>query len=129
MAASRHDPGTVYATFTGYRDDDFEKYVYRSTDFGESWKSISANLPSEPINVIAEDPTDARILYVGTDVGVYTSLDGGATWHSLCADLPTAAVYDLVVHPREPELVIGTHGRSIFVADITMIREAANELE
>ena len=119
----------MYVSFTGYRDDDFEKYVYRSTDLGESWVSISANLPSEPINVIAEDPTDARILYVGTDLGVYASVDGGATWHSLCADLPTAAVYDLVVHPRDPELVIGTHGRSIFVADITMIREAANELK
>lgn len=129
VAASRYDLRTVYVSFTGYRDDDFEKYVYRSTDLGESWVSISANLPSEPINVIAEDPTDARILYVGTDLGVYASVDGGATWHSLCADLPTAAVYDLVVHPRDPELVIGTHGRSIFVADITMIREAANEVK
>ncbi len=79
VIASQHEIGTVYASFTGFRQDDFEKYLYMSTDFGANWKSISANLPSESINVIREDPRDQNILYVGTDLGVYTSLDRGRT--------------------------------------------------
>ena len=80
------------------------------------------NLPPESINVVGEDPTDARILYVGTDSGVYASVDRGATWMSLRANLPTVPVHDLVVHPRESDLVIATHGRSIYVADISAVR-------
>jgi len=123
LVASRHDLGTVYVSFTGYRDDDFATYLYRSTDFGQTWESISSKLPAESINVISEDPTDPRILYVGTDLGVYVSLDAGAGWYSLCASLPTTPVHDLLVHPRDHELVIGTHGRSVFVADVAQIQE------
>ena len=127
LAASQHDVTTVYVSLTGYRYDDFEKYLYVSTDSGASWESLSSNLPAEPINVIAEDPENPDILYVGTDTGVYASLDRGASWHALCANLPTTPVYDLLVHPRDGELVIGTHGRSIFVADVTAIRQRAGE--
>ncbi len=112
---------------TGYREDDFSTYVYRSEDFGKSWVSIAANLPAESVNVIGEDPTDADILYVGTDLGCYVSIDGGGRWHSLCNHLPTTPVHDLFVHPRESELVIGTHGRSVFVLDVTKIRERARD--
>ena len=129
LVASQHDLATVYVALTGYRYDDFEKYLYVSTDYGASWEPISSNLPSEPINVIAEDPVHPDILYVGTDTGVYVSLDRGALWHALCANLPTTPVYDLLVHPRDGELVIGTHGRSIFVADVTAIRELAKTRE
>lgn len=125
LVASRHDLATVYVSLTGYRYDDFDTYLYVSTDYGAGWEPISSNLPSEPINVIAEDPENRDILYVGTDTGVYVSLDRGASWHALCANLPTTPVYDLVVHPRDGELVIGTHGRSIFVADVSAIRELA----
>jgi photosystem II stability/assembly factor-like uncharacterized protein len=125
LVASQHDLATVYVSLTGYRYDDFEKYLYVSTDYGASWEPISSNLPSEPINVIAEDPVHPDILYVGTDTGVYVSLDRGASWHALCANLPTTPVYDLVVHPRDGELVIGTHGRSIFVLDVSPIRGLA----
>jgi len=125
MVASQHDLATVYVSLTGYRYDDFDKYLYVSTDYGAGWEPISNNLPAEPINVIAEDPENPDILYVGTDTGVYASLDRGASWHALCANLPTTPVYDLVVHPRDGELVIGTHGRSIFVADVSAIRALA----
>ena len=125
LVASRHDEATVYASLTGYRYDDFAAYVFASSDFGATWEPILGNLPAEPVNVIAEDPENPDILYVGTDTGVYASLDRGATWHPLCANLPTTPVYDLVVHPRDAELVIGTHGRSIFVLDVSPIRELA----
>lgn len=123
VAASKYEPGRVYVALTGYREDDFEKYLYASSDFGETWQSIAANLPCESINVIREDPVDENILYVGTDLGIYASLDRGERWHSLCNGLPTAAVHDIAIHPREHEMVIGTHGRSAFVLDVTKIRE------
>jgi photosystem II stability/assembly factor-like uncharacterized protein len=122
IIASRHDIGTVYVSLTGYREDDFSNYLYMSEDFGNRWKSISGNLPPEGINVIREDPRNKNILYAGTELGVYVTKDRGATWHSLCNNLPTTPVHDLVIHPREYELVIGTHGRSCFVLDVSSIR-------
>jgi hypothetical protein len=121
VRASRHEPNTVYATFTGYRDDDFQTYIYMSADAGESWRSISGNLPAEPVNVIIEDPRNPDILYVGTDLSAYVSLNRGKKWISLSNHLPTCAVYDLVIQERELDLVAGTHGRSIFVLDIEAI--------
>lgn len=123
VLASRYEEGKVFVSLTGYREDDFEKYLYMSKDYGESWTSISSNLPSESINVIREDPANKNILYVGTDLGVYVSLDDGDKWYSLCNDLPTCAVHDLVVHPRENELVIGTHGRSVFILDVGCLQK------
>jgi len=118
VIASEHAPGTVYAAFTGFRQDDFSSYLYVSTDFGRTWRSIVANLPAESINVIKEDPSSADILYVGTDGGVYVSLDRGGTWQSLCATLPTTPVHDLAVQARDRVLVAGTHGRSVWTLDI-----------
>jgi photosystem II stability/assembly factor-like uncharacterized protein len=122
VIASQHELGTVYASLTGYREDDFANYVYVSTDFGNTWNSIAGNLPSEGINVIREDPRDKNTLYVGTELGVYITLDSGQTWHSLCNHLPTTPVHDLVVHPRDLDLVIATHGRSCFVLDVKPIK-------
>ena len=121
VIASRHDLGTVYVSFTGYREDDFEIYLYMSGDYGENWSPITANLPSESINVVREDPRDKNVLYVGTDLGVYVTLDRGATWYSLCNSLPTTPVHDMAVHPRDHDLVIGTHGRSVFLLDVESI--------
>jgi photosystem II stability/assembly factor-like uncharacterized protein len=122
VRASRHEIGTVYVSLTGYRDDDIAAYVYISEDFGQTWRPIVGNLPAESINVIAEDPRDKNILYVGTDLGVYVALDRGEKWISLCNNLPTTPVHDLVVHQREHELVIGTHGRSVFILDVKDIK-------
>ncbi len=123
IVASTHEQGRVYATFTGFREDDFQAYAFRSDDYGETWHSIVANLPAESVNVLGEDPTDPRILYLGTDLGVYVSGDVGKTWHSLSATLPTTPVHDLEVQPRADELVIGTHGRSVFVLELDLMRE------
>ena len=128
VVASKYDEGTAFVSHTGYRKDDFEAYLYMTTDFGETWKSIVNNLPSEPINVIREDPTDQDILYVGTDLGAYCSIDKGKTWHSLCKTLPTCAVHDLALHAGTGDLVAGTHGRSAFVLHAKEIQKIKQEL-
>ncbi len=114
---SKFDEGTVYATLNGYRYDNFKSYVYKSTDYGKTWTSLSATLPDECANVIVQDPVNPNLLYLGTDHGTYLSLDDGKQWHLLTA-LPNVANYDMIVHPRDNELVIGTHGRSVYVMDV-----------
>lgn len=126
VVASQYDERIVFVSMTGYREDDFNKYLYMSTDFGETWEPIAGTLPAEPINVIREDPKNNNILYVGTDLGAYVSLDRGENWHSLGHSLPTAAVHDLIVHPKENELIIGTHGRSVYKLDAEYIQQYAN---
>jgi photosystem II stability/assembly factor-like uncharacterized protein len=123
LIASQHDPRSLYVSMTGYREDDFSAYLYKSEDQGIMWKSIVGNLPAESINVVREDPTDPNILYVGTDLGVFTSLDGGATWISLSASLPSTPVHDLFIHPRDNQIVIGTHGRGAFILEAGPIQE------
>jgi photosystem II stability/assembly factor-like uncharacterized protein len=121
VRASRHHVATVYACLTGYREDDFETYLYVSDDYGKSWKSLKGNLPAESVNVIVEDPRSPDILYIGTDLGVYVTRNKGKGWISLCNNLPTSAVSDLALQPRDLELVAGTHGRSIFILSIKNI--------
>ena len=128
VVASRHALGTVYVTLTGYREDDFTSYVYASSDHGRTWRSIVANLPDEPVNVLREDTENPGVLYLGTDLGAYVSIDGAESWQALMSGLPTTPVHDLRVHPRDRELVAGTHGRSIFVLDVDPIRALTAEV-
>lgn len=114
---SPHDKATVFVTANGYREDEFNTSIFKSTDFGKTWASIKGNLPESVANVIVQDPVSADLLYAGLDNGTYVSLDGGNVWHILTGALNVPA-YDLVVHPRDFELVIGTHGRSVMIADI-----------
>jgi hypothetical protein len=118
LCTSRFEEGTVYATLTGYRYDHFKAYVFKSTDFGKSWTPIAGNLPNEPVNVVAEDPVNRDLLYVGTDHGTYLTIDGGKAWHLVIDGMPNVANYDMTVHPRDNELVIATHGRSVYVMDV-----------
>jgi photosystem II stability/assembly factor-like uncharacterized protein len=120
IEASNHDPAVAYVTATGYRRDDFRPFVWKTTDYGATWSSIAANLPNEPVNVIREDHKNPNLLFVGTEPGLYVSIDGGRVWHDLQNNMPTNAVYDLQIHPRDNELIVGTHGRSIYIADITL---------
>jgi len=125
LEASPHHADRVYIALTGYREDDFQTYLFRSGDSGLTWEPISGNLPAESVNVIREDPERAGLLYIGTDHGgVYASDDNGDTWSSLCADLPPVAVHDLVVQTEEDELVAATHGRGVFTLDVVPVREA-----
>jgi photosystem II stability/assembly factor-like uncharacterized protein len=121
VEASHHEKERYYITLNGYRNDDTRAMVYRSDDNGKSWKSLGSSLPQEAVNVILEDPVDEDILYVGTDHGLYLSQDGGETFSALMEGLPQVPIHDMVMQEREQELVIGTHGRSIYVADVSML--------
>jgi len=122
VTPSKHDSDKVFVTLTGMGDDDFSAYVFKSIDRGKTWTSISQGLPLETVHVIREDPHVEGLLYVGTDLGVYTSPNEGETWHSLSSNLPTASVQDLFLHPRENELVAGTHGLSVFILDVSSLQ-------
>ena len=91
--------------------------MFKTTDAGKTWSSIAANLPAEPVNVIKQDPVNPKTLYLGTEFAAYVSLDDGASWNDLNKNLPRVSVQDLLVHPRDNDLVIGTHGRGIYVLD------------
>ncbi len=123
VEASSHVKDRAYVTLNGYRDDDIRAYVYRTDDLGKKFRDISKGLPDEAVNVIREDPVIEDILYVGTDRGVYVSTDGGDSWAALQGGLPNVPVHDLVVHPRERELVAGTHGRSIWIVDVLPLQD------
>jgi photosystem II stability/assembly factor-like uncharacterized protein len=117
ITPSKHDPATVYIALIGRHDDDFNAYVYKSTDYGKTWRSIAANLPGGPINVIREDPKRQDILYVGTDLGVYVTTNGAQSWNCLGSGLPNAAVWGLEIHARDNRLVIATDGRGMWIID------------
>lgn len=119
VAASKHDAGTVYLTLNGKRDNDFQIYVYRSTDYGQTWTDISKGIPGGPANVIYEDPFKKDVVYVGTDMGVYVSKDAGKSWHVFGSDLPITFVHDLKIHPRDKVMVIATHGRGIWKINLS----------
>jgi photosystem II stability/assembly factor-like uncharacterized protein len=119
VIASHHDAATAYASVTGYRHDDFKPFVWKTTDYGASWSSIAGNLPNEAINVIRQDRENQNLLFVGTDFGLYASLDGGKAWHRMQNGMTTNPVHDLAIHPRDQEIIVGTHGRGIYIADIS----------
>ena len=119
VIASYHDAATAYVTVTGYRRDDFKPFVWKTSDYGATWTSIAGNLPNEAINVIREDRRNPNLLFVGTDYGLHASLDGGKAWHRMKNGMTTNPVHDLAIHPREQEIIVGTHGRGIYIADIS----------
>ena len=123
VIASEHKKDRVYVTLNGYRWDDFKAYVYMSDNYGVSWKNISSNLPASPVNVIKEDPVNENLLYLGADNGAYVSFNNGASWEIFSEGLPNVAVHDLVIQEREKDLVLGTHGRSFYVADVSLLQK------
>ncbi|HEX9611164.1 MAG TPA: hypothetical protein VF978_04695 [Gemmatimonadales bacterium] len=126
---SRFDSTTFYVTFDNHRRGDYTPYVFVTTDFGRTFRSIAGNLPTggpDFVHVIREDPENRDLLFVGTDVGVYASLDRGKSWQRFMAGLPTVPVHDLKIHPRDHELIAGTHGRSIWVVDIAPLEQLSD---
>lgn len=122
LVPSQHAEATVYVTQRGREDDDFATYIYKSTDFGRTFRSISGNIPAGPVNVIREDPRNANVLYVGTDFGVYVSTNGGGRWEVLGGNLPSVQVSDLQYHKRDNMLVISTYGRGMWVMDAARLK-------
>lgn len=119
VAASKFKEARVYATLNGYRFDDFSPYVYVSEDYGSTWRPLGTDLPLEPVNVVKEDPKNENILYVGTDGGLYVSFNRGQSFMAWNGGLPRAVpVHDIAIQERDNEMVLGTHGRSLFVAKL-----------
>ena len=118
IVASDAAPGTAYAAFDAHRDGDFAPYLFRTEDFGRSWEPLAGGLPSGSVNALAEHPENPAVLFLGTEHALYVSTDAGGGWARM-PNLPTTAYDDVVVHPREHDLVLGTHGRSIWILDDT----------
>lgn len=129
IETSNHTDGVIYLSLNGYRNDDFRTFLYASEDFGKNWTSIKSNLPDESVNVIREDPINPNVLYVGTDKGVFVSINKGKSWDVLQNGIPITPSHDLVIHPRDRELVVGTHGRSIYVMNIEPIQKLTDKIK
>ncbi|NKB90329.1 MAG: hypothetical protein GKS06_19150 [Acidobacteria bacterium] len=129
IEASHHAECRAYLTINNHRVDDFRPYVFRTQDCGESWTDIGSDLPADGSSyVTVEDPLNENLLFVGTEWGVWTTLDGGNSWARLDNNLPKVAVRDLVIHPREGDLIAGTHGRSIWILDdLSPLRQSSAE--
>ena len=115
---SKHKKNRIFVSLNGYRYDDFNSYLYVSEDNGSSWRSIKNNMPISPVNVIKEDPYYENLIYVGTDNGAYMSFDIGKTWQPFANGLNKAAVHDIVIQKEEKDLLLGTHGRSIYKTNL-----------
>lgn len=126
VVASKFKESRVYVTLNGYRNDYFNALVYVSDDYGTTWKQIAKDLPYESVNVLREDPVNENILYIGTDGGLYVSLNGGNSCIMWNKGLPySIPVHDIAIHARDNEIVLGTHGRSLYVASLSEIQKAA----
>ncbi len=128
VLASSHKKERVYASLNGYRYDDFTPYLFVSENYGKSWMPISGTMPNSPINVILEDVKNENLLFVGTDNGLYVSFNRGQTWDAFENGMPNVAVHDLVIQPEAKHLLVGTHGRSIYKADIETLQLMTKEL-
>jgi photosystem II stability/assembly factor-like uncharacterized protein len=117
VVPSRFDEGTVYATFDGHRQNDFETYIYASNDFGQTWRSMAANLKGEIARTLTEDLKNPDVLYLGTETGLFVSLDRGKAWQRLKANLPTVRIDEITLHPRDNAMILATHGRTIWILD------------
>ncbi len=118
VAPSRFNEGTVYATFDGHRSNDFKTYVYKSEDYGQSWKSIAGDLPKGQVaRTLTEDLKNPEVLYLGTESGLFVTFDRGKQWMRVKANLPTVPIYEITLHPRDNAMILATHGRSLWILD------------
>lgn len=126
VEASPHNPAEAFVSLTGYRYDHFKTYLYKTSDWGKNWKSVKGDLPDEAMNVLLPDPVQEGLLFAGSDHATYMSTNGGENWH-LFGEIPNVASYDIKIHPRDHELIVGTHGRSIYTADLKPLRRLAQQ--
>lgn len=124
---SRFAEGRVYVAFDGHRSDDDEPYVFVSEDFGQTWRSLRANLPRGSTRCLREDAQNPNLLLLGTEFGAWFSLDRGSYWNKFNTNLPTVAIHELAVHPENGELIAATHGRSLWITDIGWLRQIRPE--
>ncbi len=118
LEASHFDAGTAYASLDGHHSNDFRPYLFKTTDYGQTWSSVSGNLPAVGnVNSVRQDPVNPRLLYAATEFGLYITLDDGDSWHRFMPGLPITRVDEVVVHPRDHDLVLASHGYGIYVMD------------
>jgi photosystem II stability/assembly factor-like uncharacterized protein len=118
LEASRFAQGRVYLTVNNYRNDDYENYLFVSEDYGESWADITSDLPADlALRTTREDPRNPEVLYLGSEFGLFYSMDRGEHWIEIESGLPTTPVNDVVIHPRDNDLIVGTHGRGVWILD------------
>ena len=125
------DTNTFYVAFDNHRTGDYRPYLFVTTDYGKSFRSIVNNLPTGSVDflhVVREDPASPKVLYAGSDVGAYVSIDQGASWQKFMTGLPTVPVHDLKIQPRDRELIAATHGRAIWVVDVAPLPQLADSL-
>jgi photosystem II stability/assembly factor-like uncharacterized protein len=128
---SHFDSTTVYVALDNHRRNDFTPYLYASNDFGRTFHSIAAGLPTggaDFMHVIREDPVNRDLLFAGTDLGAYVSRDRGQSWQKFMTGLPTVPVHDLQIHPRDHELIAATHGRSIWIVDVAALQQMTDSV-
>nr|MDP9122304.1 glycosyl hydrolase [Acidobacteriota bacterium] len=124
IEAGHHDEATAYATFDNHETGDMKTYVYKTADFGRSWKPLGSDLLAGYAHVIREDLENPDLLFLGTEQGLFVSIDGGGRWARFTGKLPPVAVRDLAIHPREADLIVATHGRGVYILDdITPLRK------
>jgi hypothetical protein len=128
VEACHFNEATAYLSFDGHRNDNFQPWVFKTTDYGETWLFIGGTLPDgHPVYVIKEDLKNPNLLFVGTEFAVFFSIDGGEQWIKLNQNMPTVAVHDLLIHPREKDLIAATHGRGIWILDDISVLQAAKQ--
>ena len=116
--ASHFDAATAYVAIDGHRSDDLKPYIYVTHDYGRTWANVSGTLPSYGnVQVVREDPKNRNLVYAGTEFGLFISLDAGKTWEKFMNNYPTVRTDDILIHPRDGDLIAATHGRSIWIAD------------
>lgn len=131
VEASHHQEGRAYVCFDGHRSGQLAPWAFRTDDFGQSWTDIGSTLPeTEVVRVVREDPRNPNLLFLGTETGIWASIDGGKSWMRFMPGLPTVSVYDLLIHPRDNDLIAGTHGRSLWIMDdITPLQQLTSRLQ
>src|SRR5262249_12423835 len=128
LEASRYEEGRCYAVFDGHRSDDDAPYAFVTEDFGKTWKSLNASLPTwGSTRVLREDVQNPNLLFLGTEFAAWASLDRGKSWTKINNNLPTVAVPEFAIHPTAGEVVIATHGRSLWVCDVSALRQITPE--
>ena len=130
IEASRFDPGICYVTFDGHRSDDFSPWIFKTSDYGKSWTNITLNIPhGQCMYVIREDLKNRNLLFAGSEFACFASLNAGETWSRFMHNMPTVAFHDLVIHPRDGDLIAGTHGRSFWILDdITPLQQLTDDV-
>jgi len=126
VEASKHDAATAFVVFDDHRRSNWETYLYVTRDYGKTWTSLATKDIDGFCHVVRQDPVEPNLLFVGTEFGLFVSVNGGKNWSKWTAGLPTVPVTDMVIHPREHDLVIATHGRGVYILDdIRPLRELA----